>query len=139
MKNAYLVFYNRHIPIGTYICRLSTLGSFWLGSKLNYINCFVHEVISALPFYLNYLKWPLFNFYSTIGKVEKVLKGSLDLTPSPSPSVKIQIMSGKVKLRCKGKTLLGFVNKLIISFHLIGFLIMFCFLLNLRKNSITSK
>ena len=28
-------------------------------------------------------------------KVEKILKGSLDLIPSPSPSVKIQIMSGK--------------------------------------------
>ena len=46
-------------------------------------------------------------------KVEKVLKGSLDLIPSPSPSVKIQIMSRKVCLRCKGKTLLGVVNKLL--------------------------
>ena len=27
-----------------------------------------------------------------IHKVEKILKGSLDLIPSPSPSVKIQIM-----------------------------------------------
>ena len=43
-------------------------------------------------------------------KVEKILKGSLDLIPSPS--VKIQIMGGKVCLRCKGKTLLGVVNKL---------------------------
>ena len=47
-----------------------------------------------------------------IVKVEKILKGSLDLIPSPSPSVKIQIMGGKVSLRCKGKTLLGIVNKL---------------------------
>ena len=46
-------------------------------------------------------------------KVEKVLKGSLDSIPSPSPSVKIQIMGEKVCLRCKGKTLLGFVNKLL--------------------------
>ena len=38
-------------------------------------------------------------------KVEKVLKGSLDSIPSPS--VKIQILGGKVCLRCKGKTLLG--------------------------------
>jgi hypothetical protein len=45
-------------------------------------------------------------------KVERILKGSLDLTPSPSPSVKIQIMGRKVCLRCKGKTLLGIVNKL---------------------------
>ena len=44
-------------------------------------------------------------------KVEKILKGSLDLIPSPS--VKIQIMGGKVSLRCKVKTLLGVVNKLL--------------------------
>ena len=43
-----------------------------------------------------------------IVKVEKILKDSLDLIPSPS--VKIQIMGGKVCLRCKGKTLLGDVN-----------------------------
>ena len=46
-------------------------------------------------------------------KIEKLLKGSLDLIPSPSPSVNIQIMGGKVCLRCKGKTLLGVVNKLL--------------------------
>jgi hypothetical protein len=34
------------------------------------------------------------------GKVETILKGSLDSIPSPS--VKIQIMGGKVCLRCKG-------------------------------------
>ena len=36
-------------------------------------------------------------------KVENFLKGSLDSIPSPSPSVKIQIMVGKVCLRCKGQ------------------------------------
>ena len=45
-------------------------------------------------------------------KVEKILKGSLIWIPSPSPSVKIQIMGGKVSLRCKGKTLLGVANKI---------------------------
>jgi hypothetical protein len=40
------------------------------------------------------------------GKVEKILKGSLDSISSPSPSVKIQIKGGKVCLRCKVKTLL---------------------------------
>ena len=44
-------------------------------------------------------------------KVEKILKGSLVLIPSPSPSVKIQIMGGKFCLRCKRKTLMGVVNK----------------------------
>ena len=46
-------------------------------------------------------------------QVEKILKGSLDSIPSPSPSVKIQIVGGKVYLNCKGKTLLGVVNKLL--------------------------
>ena len=45
-------------------------------------------------------------------KEEKILKGSLDSIPSPSPSVKIQIMGGKVCLRSKGKTLLGIFNKI---------------------------
>ena len=44
------------------------------------------------------------------GKVEKFLKGSLDLIPSPSPSVEIQIMGWKACLRCKGKILLGIVK-----------------------------
>ena len=51
-------------------------------------------------------------FSTLIFKVENILKGSLDSIPSPSPSVKIQIVGGKVCLMCKGKTLLGIVNKL---------------------------
>ena len=35
-----------------------------------------------------------------ICKVEKILKDSVDSIPSPSPIVKIQIMGGKVSLRC---------------------------------------
>ena len=49
----------------------------------------------------------------TDSKVENISKGSLDSIPSPSPSVKIQIMGGKVCFRCKSKTLLGVVNKLL--------------------------
>ena len=45
-------------------------------------------------------------------KVEKNLKGSLDSIPAPS--VKIQVMGGKVCLGCKGKTLLGVVKKLFV-------------------------
>jgi hypothetical protein len=41
-------------------------------------------------------------------KVEKISKS----IPSPSPSVKIQIMGGKHFLRCEGKTSVGIVNKL---------------------------
>ena len=47
-------------------------------------------------------------------KVEKILKGSLDLIQSPSPSVEIQIIGWKVCLRFKGKTLLGVGNKLFV-------------------------
>ena len=37
--------------------------------------------------------------YLELDKVEKIYKDSLDLTLSPSPSVKIQIVGGKVYLR----------------------------------------
>jgi len=52
-----------------------------------------------------------FQLHYNITKVEKILKGSLDLITSPS--VKIHIMGGKVGLRCKGKTLMGIVNNLL--------------------------
>ena len=39
---------------------------------------------------------------SSSSKVEKNLKGILDSIQSPSPSENIQIMGGKVCLRCKG-------------------------------------
>ena len=49
-------------------------------------------------------------------KIEKILIGSLDSIPSPSPSVKIQIMGRKVCLRCKGKHMFCFpANNL--NFH----------------------
>ena len=51
------------------------------------------------------------SYFTRYVKVEKTLKGTL--VSIPSPSVKIQIMGGEVCLRCKGKTLLGVVNKLL--------------------------
>ena len=57
--------------------------------------------------------WPFLACKCQSFKVENILKGSLDSIPSPSLSVKIQIMCGKVCLGCKGKTLLGVVNKLL--------------------------
>jgi len=57
--------------------------------------------------------WLLSRALNLSFKVENILKGSLISIPSPSPSVKIQIVGGKVCLRCKGKTLLGVVNKLL--------------------------
>ena len=52
----------------------------------------------------------VFRFCLTF-KVEKTLKGSLN--SSPSPSVKIQIMGGKVCLRCKGNAMFRFSNYII--------------------------
>ena len=60
-------------------------------------------------------------------KVENILKGSLDSIPSPSPSVKIQIMGGKICLTCKGKTLLGIVNKLLKTKRFLTVITQHCF------------
>ena len=46
-------------------------------------------------------------------KVQNISKCYLDSILSPTPSVKIQIMGRRVCLRCRGKTLLGVVNKLL--------------------------
>ena len=48
-----------------------------------------------------------------LSKVENILKVSRDSIPSPSPSVEIQIMGGKICLRCNSKTLLGVVNNVL--------------------------
>ena len=53
------------------------------------------------------------NFFYHLKKVERILKGSLDLIPLPSPSAKIQIMDREVCLTNKGKTLLIIVNKVL--------------------------
>ena len=54
-----------------------------------------------------------------LSKIEKFLKGSLDLIPSVSPSVTIQIFGGKICFDYQGKTLLGVVNKLLITKRLL--------------------
>jgi hypothetical protein len=53
-------------------------------------------------------EWFVIKIWHLYGKVGKILEGSLDSNPSPSPSLK----GGKVCLRCKDKTLLGVVNKI---------------------------
>ena len=55
-------------------------------------------------------------YISDIVKVEKILEGSLDLILSPSPSVKIQIMGGKVCLRQNnaGRCQQTFENKMFV-------------------------
>ena len=82
---------------------------------LEYVN---KNLITCLYFGLSFFsKWlnTLMGFFRKWGKcsvpikVEKILKGSLDLILSPSTSGRIQIMG----LSCKGRSLLVFVNKLL--------------------------
>ena len=54
-------------------------------------------------------------------KVENILKGSLDLIQSPSPSLKIQIMGGKVCLRCKSKTMFCLITSCKLSANNLNF------------------
>ena len=90
----------------------------WVGRGLEAVNNRFEDI---LKFHLNPFSssmvsptfWSLIEMNSIIGKVEKILKGSHYLIPSPSPSVKIQIMAGKVCLRCKVKTLMAVFNKLL--------------------------
>ena len=57
------------------------------------INCILTygKHVQRILFKKTYPLWSDLN-----GKVDKILKGSLDSIQSPSPSVKIQIMGGKV-------------------------------------------
>ena len=75
---------------------------------LVFCKCWSSRIVKSL---FKYGWWCGHNLISV--KVEKILKGSLDSIPSPSSLVKIQIMGGKVCWRCKGKTLLGNVKKLL--------------------------
>ena len=64
---------------------------------LKNVNC--HNTmgqIHILLLELTILQCWLGNFFNSLSKVEKILKGSLDSIPSPS--VKIQIIGGKVYL-----------------------------------------
>ena len=54
--------------------------------------CFVMEKGWTLHLFFDKL-------FPILDKVEKILEDSLDSNPSPSPSVKIQIIGGKVYLR----------------------------------------
>ena len=60
-----------------------------------FLNIFMNYIQFKRGLQQSYLKF--------ICKVEKILKGTLDSTPSPSPSGKIQIMGRKVCLSCNGK------------------------------------
>ena len=86
-------------------------------SKIEFICSFFGENVGlkkSFRFCLTFTQWKWVGHIPPVFLTDKVgncLKGSLDLIPSPS--VKIQIICGKVCLRCKGKTLLGIVKKLL--------------------------
>ena len=68
--------------------------------------------LNGLSLEKNYLLAVVSLFSVVHESIEKIKKGSLNSIPSPS--VKIQIMGGKLSLRCISKTLLGDVNKLFV-------------------------
>ena len=57
-----------------------------------------HNVTILSKIAWNAPDWHIWEHFKHFIKVEKILKGSLDFIPSPSPSVKIQIMGGKIYL-----------------------------------------
>ena len=77
------------------------------------IKLFFHNWLTRLLMYIWNYRCLNIAILSSWSKVDKILKGSLDFIPLPSPSVKIQIMDEKVCLRCKGKTMLSVFNKLL--------------------------
>ena len=102
-------------------CNNKTLGYFWHDVHCtgnSSIGLFrISEKFSDLSFwtrlevYFNFWDEPSLkvfvfchvNYLNSNVKVEKILKGSVNLIPSPSPSSKIQIMGRKICLMCKGK------------------------------------
>ena len=68
------------------------------------LQCYLQHTMSFCEFLSGFV-WIL--IIKVFFKAEKILKGNLDSIPSPSHSVKIQIMGKKVHLRSKVKTLLG--------------------------------
>ena len=89
-------------------------------AKSTWLPCDSHFYASSClkrslgPTWQKWKNWQVDKFWNRLWsfKVEKILKGILDSIPSPSPLVKIQILAGKVCLKCKGKTLLGIAKKL---------------------------
>ena len=85
---------------------------------MRFYSTLLERVKNIVPiFFKSRLNW---NWELAVGyhglcsiKVEIFFKGRLDSIPTPSPSLKIQIMGGKVCLTSKGKTLLDVVNKIL--------------------------
>ena len=97
---------------GTYMTLLNTLtnlGGNWPATLALW--AVDHLTWKRCQFDLKDVKSSNIRYFIFSVKVEKILKGSLDSVPPPS--VKIQIMGGKFCLRCKSKTLLDVVNKLL--------------------------
>ena len=76
------------------------IGGLALEMKKKWIGKIRQDQISDLKIYIAMYKFWLSSCILSC-KVEKILKGSQDSIPSPSHSMKIQIMCGKVCLRCK--------------------------------------
>ena len=102
--------------MGALLCRTKVKLSIYL---LAYLSHFYSERLICPPQWdeillkVAYLFWQHLNCVPQLKYIEKVLKGSLNLISSPSPSIKVHIMGAKICLRCKGKILFGVVYKIL--------------------------
>ena len=103
------VFLSHYAPRTLKKCILLKLSISWLLNSLEYNGVGRLVWNCSLPNHHSIRNINL-SIHSFFIKLEKILKGSLHSIPSPSPSVKIQIMGRKVCFRCNGKTLLGVVT-----------------------------
>ena len=133
LENVVKTFNDKDIPEPSVEITLSRLIFVAIGWK---VECNMGNICKICEKYFWLFATHSFTNFQTcfplIFKVENILKGILDSIPSPSPSVKIQIMSGKVYLRCKGKTLLGIVNKLLKTKSLLTSPAMFCLITSIK-------
>ena len=73
-----------------------------LFKRLSSVSAFLAASTVTMTAFWDFYPKSFFQQISFLGKVENILKGSLDSISSPS--LKIQIMGGKVCWRCKGIT-----------------------------------
>ena len=106
------VFLSHYAPRTLKKCILLKLSISWLLNSLEYNGVGRLVWNCSLPNHHSIRNINL-SIHFCFVKVEKDLKGSLDSILLPSPSVKIQIMGGKVYFRYNGKTLLDDVNKIL--------------------------
>ena len=116
-------FFMNSTKYRTLVWQNSDRRSYWIANKVLSMTQTASGILQRIPVGILLTKTAGF-------KVKKILKDSMDSISSPSPSLKIQIMGGKVCLRCGGKTLLGVVNKHLKTKSLLTSTATFCLIIS---------